>query len=109
VGERGVASLPVGGADLRLVDPSGGVLHARRARSAAEYTAVPIRLLRKQDGTGMWVSPASGSLAPGAYRLKLTFRRDNRAADPDGQVLRQAGQSGPEVATIEIPWQARPI
>jgi hypothetical protein len=108
-GERGFASLAASGADLRLVDPSGAVMHARRVRSVAEFTATPIRLLRKQDGTGMWVAPTGGSLAPGVHRLKLTFRRDNRAGDPDSQVLRQAGESGAEEATIEIPWQARPI
>jgi hypothetical protein len=35
--------------------------------------------------------------------------RAEQAPNPDSQVLRQAGESGPEEAVIEVPWQAHSI
>jgi hypothetical protein len=49
------------------------------------------RVLRKADGTGVFVGRQGGAaLRPGDYRLELTFRRDNRPQDP--QLLRRLGQ-----------------
>jgi hypothetical protein len=48
------------------------------------------RVLRKADGTGVFVGRQGGAaLRPGDYRLELTFRRDNRPQDP--QLLRRLG------------------
>jgi len=49
------------------------------------------------------VSPGT-SLQPGQYRLAVTSWRDNRTAAPTSQVLTENGSSGPEVATLDIPW-----
>jgi hypothetical protein len=96
---------PTGG-QLRLVSVDGTVEHARPVLPDRFFTAVTPRVLRKHDGTGMFVVPASGSLTPGVYRLKLTFRRDNRTVEPTSQVLRQAGQTTAEEAIIQIPARA---
>jgi hypothetical protein len=76
----------------------------RRSRD----TAVAVRALRKADGTGFFLfvpaANAVGShLTPGAYRLRLTYRRDNRVAIANSQVFSQAGDTGPEVVTLDIP------
>jgi len=109
--EPGRLRLPAEGADLRLSTVSGVSGHARAFLPDTSYDAAAIRVLRKADGTGFFVAepaptPAGWTyLAAGQYRLKLTYRRDNRAADPASQILREAGRSDPERVTIDVPWQ----
>jgi len=75
-----------------------------------KYNEVQIGVLRKADGSGlMIVSPSvltpSGSLLPeGDYRLVFTYRRDNRTKDQNSDVLSEAGDKSPEVATLDLPW-----
>ena len=53
-------------------------------------------------------SPAPGrpepTCLPGEYRLRLTYRRDNTAADTESLVLSQAGDATDETAWIDMPW-----
>jgi hypothetical protein len=101
--------LPAEGVDLRLVAPSGDVMHAHRfAPDAADATATAVRLLRATDGTGAVLvrsadSAAGSRFAPGDYRLTWTFRRDNRTADPGSPLLSEAGDTSDEVVRIFIP------
>lgn len=79
---------------------------------ANRSTEVPISVLRKADGSGlMIVSPGptpSGSLWPqDEYRLVFTYRRDNRANDPNSDVLSEAGITLPETVTITLPWETQ--
>jgi hypothetical protein len=81
--------------------------------SDSRYNEVQINVLRKTDGSGlMIVSPGptpSGSVLPqGKYRLVFTYRRDNRAKDRNSDVLSEAGNTAPEVVTLELPWDAQP-
>jgi hypothetical protein len=98
---------PAAGADVRLVPPGGGAEQTRRFLPEGDYARVAARLLRKADGTGFFFlapdsSPSGTRLPAGQYRFKLSYARDNRAADPTSQVYSQAGDSGPESAAVDI-------
>jgi hypothetical protein len=43
-------------------------------------------------------------LAPGEYRLLFTYRRDNRALEPQSDLFSEAGNSAPEEAALNLPW-----
>jgi hypothetical protein len=104
-GELGLPFLPTAGARLRVVAPGGGPGHARDVRPAADHSAVAasdVRVLRRADGTAFFLYRAGGPLAAGTHRLSLTFRRDNRAADPGSLVLSQAGETASELAVLDI-------
>jgi hypothetical protein len=115
--ERGVAKrfvganrplLPTGQVDLRVVAKSGEPAHTRRFVS--DFVPVGARVLRSGDGTGLLIvvpapHPIGSVLQPGEYRLSLTYRRNNRTIDADSDVLSEAGESGAEQATLDIPWQ----
>lgn len=103
-GEQGQIRLPAAGADLRLVAPDGIAGHTRRFLPESAYAALAVRVLRNADGTRCFiVRPAGSALAEGRYRLILTYRRDNRAADPASQVLSEAGATAPEQVALDIP------
>lgn len=98
------------GADLRLVMPRTGWGHRRLFLPDSAYSPVAARVMRKADGTGLFVTvpqaAAPGTrLAEGQYRLQLTYVRDNKASDPGSQIFRQAGNSSPESVSLDIPWQ----
>ena len=75
---------------------------------SSRYAAVPdATLLRRADGTGFAVLPASGpsgagSFEAGEYRLELTYRRDNTGTDPESQIFRESGDSTPEATQIDF-------
>jgi hypothetical protein len=48
--------------------------------------------------------PLSSRLEEGQYRLALTYRRDNTAADPGALVLSQAGDTSEEILQPDVPW-----
>jgi hypothetical protein len=78
----------------------------------SKYTPVPISVLRKADGAGLMIvssgsAPSGSFLQPGEYRLVFTYRRDNRAKDPDSDVLSEAGNTSAEEVTLELPWQTQ--
>jgi hypothetical protein len=98
--------------ELRVVAPDGTVVHSRHFLPDDDYAAEEVRVLRKADGTGFFmVKPRGGSFgvpfAPGQYRLKLTYRRENRDFDPASRILSQAGERADEVVTIDIPLQTQ--
>ena len=90
--------------DLRLRTTTGTVLHARRFLPATAYIPVgAAQILRNADGTELALF-AGTPLAPGEYRLRFTYRRDNTAAAPGSTVLSRAGDSADEVITLDVPW-----
>jgi hypothetical protein len=109
----GELRLPATGAELRLAASGAAENHRRRFLPGAAYVPVNnARLLRKADGTSFFVlvpasSPAGTQLAAGEYRIRLTYRRENRSADPESVVLSEAGNTAPERVTIDVPWHAR--
>lgn len=100
-------------AELRVRAPGDDAGHARGFLRDSEYTPVPTRVLRradetgKADGTGFALFPATlaSTFTEGQYRLRLEFRRNNQASDPESTVLRQAAHDTPELVEIDIPWQ----
>jgi hypothetical protein len=116
-GQLGRVHFPAEGVDVRLRAPDSNHNHMLRFLPDDAYAASDAqdwRLLRKTDGTGFFLfklkpstTPPEASLTPAQYRLKLRFRRDNRTADPNSQVLSEAGDTGGELVTIDIPWQTR--
>lgn len=105
--DRGRAQLPRGAAHLRLVPPQPVSGHERAVLSGSSFAEAPFRVLRKADGTAFALLPAGGSIAPGQYRLRIVYARDNSARDPLDQILSQAGDRQPEVTTLDIPWAHR--
>jgi hypothetical protein len=110
--DSGTLRLTASGRHLRLVTPGGKPVHARRFLAESEYTIVDdARVLRKADGTAFIITRPSGdppgsSLSRGEYRIKLTYRRDNKAVEPGSQIFSQAGVTGREVAILDVPWQS---
>jgi hypothetical protein len=81
----------------------------RAGLQSTQFTNLPVKVLRKADGAGLMIvstgSTPSGSLFPqGDYRLVFTYRRDNRGVDKDSDVLSEAGDTSPEVVTLNSPW-----
>jgi hypothetical protein len=105
--DRGRITLTPVHAELRLRPPEEGAGHARSFLPPGDYGPIPVRVLRKADGTGVALFPQTPGLQPGQYRLHLEFHRDNRAADPGSIVLRQAGSATPELVDLDIPWLGR--
>lgn len=95
-------------ADLRLVDPSGSVVHARRFLDDDDFGPVNgCTFLRKHDETAFVVFPATGQiLEPASYRLAMRYLRDNTAFDPSSQILAEAGDSTTERAELDFSWTA---
>jgi hypothetical protein len=98
--------------ELRVVAPDGKVIRARHFPPEEDYAAEDVRVLRKADGTGFFLFKPAGDSGPvpfalGQYRLKLTYRRENRDFDPASRILSQAGNRADEVVTIDIPLQTQ--
>jgi hypothetical protein len=110
--DRGTIRLPATGVALRVVSGRDDIVHARSFQPNGDYESVDdVRVLRKQDGTAFTVIvpsiAAPGSrLLPADYRLRLTYRRDNRIADPDSLAFTQAGVGADEVVTLDVPWNS---
>ena len=109
--ERGHLRLPTESAELRLRRSDGTSGHMCHFLPHTDYASIEARVLRKVDDTGFFIVvpaavPVGSHLAVGQYRLKMTYRRDNRAVAPDSIVFRQAGVTDPEQVTIDIPWMA---
>jgi hypothetical protein len=96
-------AFPAEGLDLRLLDPTGAVLHEQRFQPDGTYVPLATAMLRAADGTGFVLLPAGAAALPdGELRLSVTFRRDNTTADPDSLVLRQQGDSSPEIVVLPV-------
>lgn len=96
--------------EIRLVGPNGNTIHGRRFAGPSSYESVSeIKVLRRSDGTAFFFTypdfSTSGYAAEGAsYRLRLSYRRDNRSVESESLVLHQAGDTSDEIAVIEIPF-----
>jgi hypothetical protein len=98
--------------ELRIVAPDGLVIHDRHFLPDDNYVSEDVNVLRKADGTGFFMVKLDNNLSGiqfplGQYRLKLTYRRNNRGHVPASQILSQAGNQADEVATIDIPLQTQ--
>lgn len=109
--DRGQPRFPSNGVELRVVKVDGTAGHQRRFLPDPAYESLPdARVIRSRDGTGFFVlsaaaPPIGATLTPGNYRLAMSYRRDNRATDPDSQVLSQVGSTLDESVVLDIPWQ----
>jgi hypothetical protein len=104
-GDPGVSRLPAVGADLRLLDESGRTACAVRILPDSAFTLVQPapKLLRKADATGLIILPNAGqAMSPGAYRLRMAYRRDLSKDEPDTIILSQAGDSSDELAFLPL-------
>jgi hypothetical protein len=95
-------AFPAEGIDLRLTDPSGQTLHARRFMPDSAYTALSTRIVRAADGTGVVFLPADGVLPDGEIMISFEYRRDNSNVDADSPVLSEAGERLPETVRISV-------
>ncbi|HEX2079267.1 MAG TPA: hypothetical protein VHG08_16190 [Longimicrobium sp.] len=93
--------------EVRIVAPDGTVVHARHFLPDEDYVPLDVNVLRKADGTGLFVlMPGAAPFPLAQYRLALTYRRDNRSRVPGSPVWSQAGDTGPEIVTLDIPLQS---
>jgi hypothetical protein len=100
--EHGVLAFGSDKLELRAVE-NGNPVHEREFLPDAAYTAVPVRLLRRADGTGYAIVPeGSASFTEGDYRFHLEYRREDSF-----QTLSERGQTTAEVAVIDVPWEAK--
>lgn len=106
-GAPGDVQLTANTVDLRLLNSQGEVVHARRfLNDMTSYSPVAFRVLRKADGTAFFLLPTgfpSARFSPGTYQMRLEFRRDNIAIDPNSLVLSAAGETVPEVTILDVP------
>jgi hypothetical protein len=108
--EPGLLRLPKDGAGLRVRTPGSPNVHTRHFMPDNEYDSpIDAKVLRKADGTAFFVLPslADSSLLKGQYRLRITYRRDNRDSDPNSKILSQGGNSEEENVTLDIPWETQ--
>lgn len=111
-GGTGTPRFPGSGVELRLMSSRGTVLHRRWFLADTDYSPVAAKVVRQRDGSSfLLMIPTAGTagtaLKRGAYRLELTYKRDNTSADPKSTVLRQAGSKADEVAVLDLPWETR--
>ena len=100
-GERRRCRLPGAGATLRMVDADDRAGHARTFLPDGVYAALGLHMVRKADGTALFLIPDGAQLAlVRSLRLELTYHRDRPEA---GRPMSQAGDRGVERATIEFP------
>jgi hypothetical protein len=99
--EPAVAQFPTDTLRLRVVSPSGAVGHTRAFLRDAEYgNPIELSLLRKRDGTGVFLIPKSTvAFDEGEYRLTLTYLRAGGGLSK----LSEAGDTAAEVAALDIP------
>jgi len=93
--------LPPSGVHLRIVAPDQTVAHGRQFIPLAEFGDFPFQALRKADGTGILIAPAS-AIAPGqTVRLAFQYHRDNGTVS-----YTEAGDPGNEMVFIDLPPDA---
>jgi len=107
--------------DCALLTPEPGTELVLKTDPVAEgvhfmpddaYVPEDVKLLRKADGTGFFMvkldaDSKDGQFSLGQYRLKLTYRRNNKAHVSTSQVLSQAGNEVNEIVTLDIPVQTQ--
>lgn len=98
--------------ELRIVAPDGKIVHGRHFLPDEDYFPEDISVLRKADGTGVFIFKRDGGsnvipLSLGQYRLKLTYHRNNSVRVPTSQIWSQAGNDADEIVTLDIPLQTQ--
>jgi len=78
-----------------------------------QYGDISFKVLRKADGSGLMIvstgsTPSGSFFQPGDHRLIFTYRRDNRTKDQNSDVLSEAGDTSPEIVTLDLPWSLVP-
>ena len=99
--ELGEVQLASSVVELRVVE-QGQPAHQREFLPDESFGALPVRVLRRADGTSyIFVPDGGGSFARGDHRLRFEYRR----GEP-GPILSERGESTPEVVRIDVPWDA---
>jgi hypothetical protein len=86
------------GAQLRVLTPDRTMQHSKEFIAGAEFTKTPFQALRKADGTGIFLTPASGIIPSQTSRLSFRYRRDNGIV-----AFTEVGESGDEFVFIDLP------
>lgn len=88
---------PTTGVELRLLAPSGDVVHQRTLYPDSAFVSLAASVVRKGDGTAffLWVP-----VTPGASRVQLTFMR---AATTTLPAMHQSGSARPERIALDLP------
>jgi hypothetical protein len=90
--------LPPNAARLRVVAADQTVQHGREFIPVAEFANVPFQALRKADGTGIFLAPASSIAAGQTVRLSFRYHRDNGTV-----AFTEVGESADELVFIDLP------
>lgn len=90
-------ALPSAPVEFRLFGPDGVVSHQRVFLPLEAYVPLHARVARRADGSSACLL-FDAPLGVEPLRLDIVFWRDR-----GGPVLRQAGESGPERATLHVP------
>lgn len=93
---------PLNGTQLRIVAPDGSVQHRKEWISSALYEPVAVRILRKADGTGVFLMPNSPVSASQMLKLSCRYRRNNRMLDQGSIRFTEAGEDGDEWVFIDL-------
>jgi YVTN family beta-propeller protein len=96
--DTAVDRLPPAGANLRVLALDRTVQHSRELAPTAEFANVPFQALRKADGTGIFLTSASGIAPDQTARLSFRYRRDNGIV-----AFTEVGESRDEFVFIDLP------
>jgi len=82
-------------------------------KQLTQYVDISFKVLRKADGSGLMIvstgsTPSGSFFQQGDHRLLFTYRRDNRTKDRNSDVLSEAGDTSPEIVTLDLPWSLVP-
>jgi len=104
-GEEGNIHFRGTSADLRVRARLNKMEQARTFLPPGRFTPVAnAGVLRRADGCAFFICQRGAGTSPKAeYRLQLVYRRDNTAADPASQVLRENGTASDEVTVLDWP------
>jgi hypothetical protein len=89
--------LPPNGVHLRVVAAGQTVQHGRECIPVMEFAKVPFQALRKADGTGIFLAPASSIAPRQTMRLSFRYQRDNGIV-----AFTEVGESGDELVFIDL-------
>jgi hypothetical protein len=106
--DHGRLRFPESRVDLRIHESNqDGIRHTRRFLNNSSYESVKMKVLRKADGTAMFLIVPSGFRRPGQYRLRFIYNLDGsfRASGPRIQKLSEGGSSKPEFVIVDVPWE----
>jgi hypothetical protein len=95
-------AFPARGVQLRVVARNGDPGHTRVFLPDAEFTGtVGARVVRKVDGTGVFiVPPLAAQIDVGEYRWHFVYRRQGSGL----LRLSQDGDTNDEQVTLDVPW-----